>query len=156
VFLPIDPMADENQEISNKFLVNFLLNGGNYLHWARAFKLALGGQSKLKHILDRTKNLGKNLATEVENKNEASEAVVEKQGKDVEWEVNDLQVMSQILNSIEPKLYGIFDYTNSSKELWDSIFEMYRNANNSSRVFEIEQSISSLKQEQKQSFLWKL
>jgi gag-polypeptide of LTR copia-type len=61
--------------------------------------------------------------------------------------------MSQILNSIEPKLYGIFAYTNNSKELWDSIFEMYGNANNSSRVFEIQQSISSLKQEQDQSFL---
>jgi hypothetical protein len=67
--------------------------------------------------------------------------------------VNDLRVMSQILNSIEPKLYGIFAYTNNSKELWDSIFEMYGNANNSSRVFEIQQSISSLKQEQDQTFL---
>ena len=111
LFFFIDSMTYE--EKSNKSLVNFLLNGDNYLNWARAIRLALGGQSKLEHILGRTKSSGKDPLTDEE-----------KQRKEVEWEMNDLRIMSRILNSIEPKLYGIFAYTNTSKELWDSIFEM--------------------------------
>jgi gag-polypeptide of LTR copia-type len=66
IFVPIGPIADEINEKSNKLLVNFLLNGDNYLNWARAIKLALGGQSKLEHILGRTKTVGETLATETE------------------------------------------------------------------------------------------
>jgi hypothetical protein len=65
---------------------------------------------------------------------------VKGKGKDVEWEVNDLRVMSQILNSIEPNLYNFFAYTNTAKELLDSIFKICENANNFSRVFEIQQT----------------
>jgi gag-polypeptide of LTR copia-type len=50
-------MGDENQEKSNKSLVNFLLNGDNYLTWARAMKLALGGQSKIQHIFGKTETV---------------------------------------------------------------------------------------------------
>lgn len=67
------------EEKSSKSLVNFLLNGDNYLNWARAIRLALGGQSKLEHILGRTKSSGKDPLTDEE-----------KQRKEVEWEMNDL------------------------------------------------------------------
>jgi Reverse transcriptase (RNA-dependent DNA polymerase)/Integrase core domain/gag-polypeptide of LTR copia-type/GAG-pre-integrase domain len=140
-----------SEERSNKSLVNFLLNGDNYLTWARAMKVALGGQKKIQHIKGRS-------VTEEELPTEATpadklKAQAAKKKEDEEWEANDLQVMSQILNSIEPKLYGIFAYANTSKELWDTIYDMYGDANNSSRIFEIQQTISSLKQGQDQSFL---
>jgi hypothetical protein len=61
--------------------------------------------------------------------------------------------MSWILNSMEPKIYGIFVYSNTVEEMWKSIYEMYSNSNNSARVFEIQQSIASLKQAQDQSFI---
>ncbi|XP_020266649.1 uncharacterized protein LOC109842153 [Asparagus officinalis] len=102
VFLPSESMAAENQKNSTKSLTNFLLNGDNYLQWARIVKLALGGESKLEHILGRVKSVDETLETE---------------GKDVEWAVNDLRVMSWILNSMEPKTYGIFAYANTAKEL---------------------------------------
>jgi gag-polypeptide of LTR copia-type len=66
----------ENQEKSNKSLVNFLLNGDNYLTWARAIKLALGGQSKLEHIFGKIETIGQTPTTEEEK--------TMKKGKDVE------------------------------------------------------------------------
>jgi Integrase core domain/gag-polypeptide of LTR copia-type/GAG-pre-integrase domain len=140
-----------SEERSNKSLVNFLLNGDNYLTWARAMKVALGGQKKVQHIKGRSEIVEE--LSETATEEEKTKAQAEKKKKDEEWEASDLQVMSQILNSIEPKLYGIFAYANTSKELWDTIYDMYGDANNSSRIFEIQQTISSLKQGQDQPFL---
>jgi hypothetical protein len=44
-------------------------------------------------------------------------------------------------------------YSNSTKELWDSLYEMYGLANNSSRIFELQQEMFSLKQNSEQPFI---
>jgi hypothetical protein len=33
---------------------------------------------------------------------------------------------------MDPKVYEVFAYANAAKELWDSLYEMYGNVNNSS------------------------
>jgi hypothetical protein len=105
----------------NQSLTNFLLDGTNYLPWACAIKISLSGKLKLEHILDQ-------LSTA-----EGTPTI-----KSPTWVANDLCVMSCIFNSMEPKIYNIFAYSNSAKQLWDSLFEMYKNSNNSSKVFEIQ------------------
>jgi hypothetical protein len=54
-----------------------------------------------------------------------------------EWVANDLYVMSLLCNAMEPKVYEIFVFASSAKKIWDSLYEMYGNLNNSSRIFEI-------------------
>lgn len=130
-------MANSNN--SQSPLTNLMLNGTNYIQWARAVKVGLGGRSKLEHI------------TGLVEKPDGTTTTVINKNKD--WIAMDLCVMSWIFNTMEPKIYGIFAFSNTAKELWDSLFEMYGNSNNSSRVFEIQQNISSLKQGHDQTFL---
>jgi gag-polypeptide of LTR copia-type len=138
-------MADFNQKGSvAQSLTNFLLNGENYMPWARAVKLALHGRGKLNHILGKPADVST-------TKDDPKKS--DKKEKDVEWEASDSWVMSWILNSMEPKIYGIFVYSNTAEEMWKSIYEMYGNPKNSARVFEIQQSIASLKQAQDQPFM---
>jgi gag-polypeptide of LTR copia-type/Integrase core domain/GAG-pre-integrase domain len=130
-------MANTNSRNStNQNLTNFLLNGANYLTWAQAVKLALGGKSKLGHITGTTKA-----------------PTDKKDSKYDEWEANDLYVMSLLCNAMEPKVYEIFAFANSAKEMWESLYEMYGNSNNSSRIFEIQQKLVTLNQEPDQSVM---
>ena len=68
------------------------------------------------------------------------------------WRASDLTVMYGILNCMEPQIYAIFAYANTAKELWDSLSQMYGQANNASRIFELQQSITNSKQGDNQSF----
>jgi gag-polypeptide of LTR copia-type len=42
------------KNLTNSSLTNILLNGKNYLPWARAITVALGGKSMLGHITGKT------------------------------------------------------------------------------------------------------
>jgi truncated hemoglobin YjbI len=53
---------------------------------------------------------------------------------------------------MEPQIYGIHAYADTTKELWDSLYQMYGQANNASRIFELQQNIANSKQEANQSF----
>jgi gag-polypeptide of LTR copia-type len=125
-------MAQQPQKSSsNQPLTNFLLNGSNYLSWVCAGSIAQGGRSKKGHIVGASKP----------------------GDKKEEWRANNLSVMSWIFNSMEPSIYEIFDYSNTAKEVWDALHEMYDNVNNSSRIFEIQQEMGSLKQGSDQPFI---
>ncbi|GAV87510.1 UBN2_3 domain-containing protein, partial [Cephalotus follicularis] len=63
-----------------------------------------------------------------------------------EWEDNDNQVMSWLFNSMEPQVYEIFAYSETSKALWDFQRDMYGHVENASRVFELQQEISKIEQ----------
>jgi Integrase core domain/gag-polypeptide of LTR copia-type/GAG-pre-integrase domain len=127
-------MTTEGKDSSQR-LTNFLFNGENYRPWARAATVALGGKGKDGYITGSTP------------KPEAKETA-----KLAEWVTNDLFVLSLLFNSMEPRIYEIFAYATSAKELWDSLYEMYGQAQNASRVFELQQSIINTKQTEKQSF----
>jgi gag-polypeptide of LTR copia-type len=129
-------MADTNSKTStNQSLTNFLLNGTNYQTWAQAVKLVLGGKSKLGHITGTTK------------------APTEAGTKFDEWVANDLCVMSLLCNAMKPKVYEIFAFASSAKEMWYSLYEMYGNSNNSSRIFEIQRKLVTLNQEPGQTVM---
>jgi gag-polypeptide of LTR copia-type len=128
-------MAETSQKTSSNYsLTNILLNRSNYLLWARAVTIALGGLSKEGHITSISK----------------SDETYEK--KKAEWRASGQYVMSWLFNSMDPNIYEIFAYSNSAQELWDSLYKMYGFANNSSRIFEI-QELFSLKQSSDQSFI---
>ncbi|GKF16345.1 hypothetical protein Tco_0061263, partial [Tanacetum coccineum] len=56
-------------------------------------------------------------------------------------------VMSWILNSMEHNIAEIFSYSESSKDLWEAVRDMYGNQNNSSRIFQIQLDIANLRQD---------
>ncbi|GAV62908.1 UBN2_3 domain-containing protein [Cephalotus follicularis] len=68
------------------------------------------------------------------------------------WRSSDNQVMTWIFNSMEPEVYEIFAYSETAKELWDSVKEHYGNQNNISRVFDLQQEVCQTKQLPTQSF----
>ena len=89
---PID--ANPNQR-----LTSVPLNEYNYLSWSRAIILALGGRSKLSFISEQTKAPKKG-SPEYEA-----------------WLSSDQLVMSWLLNSMDPKISDIFNYSESSSHL---------------------------------------
>jgi gag-polypeptide of LTR copia-type len=99
-------------------LTNLVLDGKNYIQWARVVKVGLGGRSKLEHITGLVEKPDGTISTEID--------------KNKDWIARDLCVMSWIFNTMEPKIYEIFAFSNTAKELWDSLFEMYGNSNKSS------------------------
>jgi len=101
-------------EGNSQRLTSILLNGRNFLPWSRAVTIALGGRSRLGHITGQTK------------------APDESHPNFEEWQASDHGVMTWIFNSMEPKIYEIFAYSDSAKTLWDSLSEMYGQANNAS------------------------
>ncbi|GAV76770.1 UBN2_3 domain-containing protein [Cephalotus follicularis] len=102
--------------------------------WARAISVALGGRSKIGHIMG--------IVTPPAATDDKFES----------WRSSDNQVMTWIFNSMEPEVYEIFAYSEIAKELWDSIKEHYGNQNNISRVFELQQEVCQTKQLPTQSF----
>ncbi|KAM1643527.1 hypothetical protein ACFX2K_013337 [Malus domestica] len=103
----------------NQRLNSILLNEFNYLPWAKAISLALGGRSKLGYVHGATQALA------------ATSPTFES------WLCKDQLVMSWLLNSMEHRIPEIFSYSESSMHLWNQVKEMYGNQNNVARVFQL-------------------
>ncbi|KAB2611860.1 hypothetical protein D8674_019892 [Pyrus ussuriensis x Pyrus communis] len=110
----------------NQRISSVLLNEFNYLPWARAVSLALGGRSKLGFI---------------DGSFPAPGVTSPEYGR---WLCKDQLVMSWLLNSMERKIAEIFSYSESSLTLWTTVKEMYGNQNNSARIFQLKKDISSV------------
>nr|XP_011457403.1 PREDICTED: uncharacterized protein LOC105349435 [Fragaria vesca subsp. vesca] len=115
----------------NLRLCSVLLTEYNYFSWSKAVTLALGGKSKLGFV---------NGVIPMPEINSATYDA---------WLCKDQLVMSWLLNSMEPKIAEIFNYSESSMHLWKNVNEMYGNQNNSARVFQLKKDIASLQQEEK-------
>ncbi|KAM1857263.1 hypothetical protein ACFX14_007391 [Malus domestica] len=112
----------------NQRLCSVLLNEFNYLSWSSVVSLALGGRSKLGFINGSSKP--------PESTSPTYNA----------WHSTDQLVMSWLLNSMELKLSELFNYSESSLLLWESVKDMYGNQNNSVCIFQLKKSVASLKQ----------
>ncbi|GKF14941.1 retrovirus-related pol polyprotein from transposon RE2, partial [Tanacetum coccineum] len=106
-----------------------MLNEFNYLPWSRAITIALGGRSRLGFINGKNVNPG---VTSPEYE---------------AWLSKDQMVMSWILNSMEHNIAEIFSYSESSKDLWEAVRDMYGNQNNSACIFQIQLDIANLRQD---------
>ncbi|GLJ53720.1 hypothetical protein SUGI_1146300 [Cryptomeria japonica] len=107
------------------------INGINYVAWSRAVTLSLGGKKKFGFV-----NGDKKCPQNTES------------GYD-DWISNDQLVRSWLLNSMETHIAEIFTFSNSAKELWDSIAELYGNQNNAARIFELTLEIAAAQQGEK-------
>ena len=107
-------------------LTSILLNDFNYISWANAMSLALGGRQKLSFISEKAKVPALS--------SEEYEA----------WNAQDQMVRAWILNSMEPKLQQIFQYSDSALSMWSAIKNLYGDLNNAARVFQIKRDLAEL------------
>ncbi|GAV82301.1 UBN2_3 domain-containing protein, partial [Cephalotus follicularis] len=106
----------------------------NYFPWARAVIIALRGCSKLGYVNG-----------EIAKPNASDPNFLD-------WEMNDNNVMTWLFNSMDPSIYDIFPYSETTRDLWTALKEMYGHADNSSRIFEIQQELVNIVQAPNQSF----
>ena len=112
-------------------LFSALLNEYNYLPWSRVVSLALGGKRKLGFV---------NGSIEA---HEITSPTYEA------WLCTYQLVMSLLLNTMEKHVAEIFSYSESSRDLWNLVKDMYGNQNNYERVFQLKKDIASVQQEGK-------
>lgn len=62
------------------------------------------------------------------------------------WEAENSTIMALLINSMEPRIGRTYLFYKTSKEIWDSMQEMYSDLENSSQWFEIRSTIRSTKQ----------
>jgi len=101
------------------------LNGPNCLLWAQQFRIFIGAQNKLVHLLQ--------------------DPPVTSNPTYVAWLTRDYSLMTWLLNSLE-KISGSVIFLTTSKEMWDTLKVMYCNEKNPSRMFEIYERLFELKQ----------
>ncbi|XP_026408129.1 uncharacterized protein LOC113303313 [Papaver somniferum] len=63
-----------------------------------------------------------------------------------EWISQDHLVMTWLLNSMEPTISNVFNFSESSKDMWDSVAELYGNQNNAARIFQLQHEIAAATQ----------
>jgi gag-polypeptide of LTR copia-type len=124
----IKPNIDFN---SAQRLTNFLLNGRNYIPWARATRTALKGKDLLGHIT----------GSKVRPKEETNEQE--------EWDIIDSQVVTLISNSLELQLTETF-YCETTAELWKEIEGQFGNQKNHSQIYQLQREIAQISQENRE------
>jgi len=111
------------------------LNGSNYLLWAHAFRIFIGAQNKLAHLLQPPP--------------------ADTDPTNVTWLTGDYSDMTWLLNSLEEKINGSVIFLTTAMDMWDTLKVMYDNEN-PSRVFEIYEHLFELKQKERYvCILWR-
>lgn len=108
--LMVPKMSDTFKDL--KFSV--ILNGNNYLLWKRTTTNVLGGRKLTKYIestYDELKVLNEDL------------------DKDT-WRQGDLNVLSALHCSLEASILEGYSYCESTKELWDTLANVFGNESN--------------------------
>jgi hypothetical protein len=62
-------------------------------------------------------------------------AKVQSAKTDPNWEINDINVMNWLLNSMEPKISRLFVYLESAKEIREETKEMFGQEQNLAYIF---------------------
>ncbi|KAL0796315.1 hypothetical protein Bca101_067692 [Brassica carinata] len=128
---------DSNNNNNRTLSIPVTLKRVNYLLWARMVKISLGGKGLWSHV-----------STEAAPKQtiqgeDGKEMVVADEGK---WGQEDLMVLTALLSSLEPAIMESYSYCETTKQLWDTLYKVYGNVSNLTRVFEVKRAINALSQ----------
>ncbi|KAG7536931.1 Reverse transcriptase RNA-dependent DNA polymerase [Arabidopsis suecica] len=126
--LTVQKMSDSFKDL--KFSVT--LNGNNYLLWKRTTTNVLGGRKLTKYIEDTY-----------------DEAKAKEEGLDEDtWRQSDLNVLSALHCSLDAAILEGYSYCETSKELWDTLANVFGNETNLTRVYHIKKALGELSQEE--------
>ena len=130
-------MENNNNNNNQRLSIPVTLKGINYLLWAMMVKIALGGQGLWSHVSTET---APKLTTQGED---GKEMVVADEDK---WGQEDLLVLTALLSSLEPAIMESYSFYETTKQLWDTLYKVYGNVSNLTRVFEVKRAINALNQ----------
>ncbi|KAL4273191.1 hypothetical protein GQ457_13G016310 [Hibiscus cannabinus] len=123
-------MASSNSQENNPIAITcHRLNGNNYVEWSQYVKIFLSGRERYGYVTGATKEPASTAA------NYAS------------WVRDDNQVMSWLLNSMQPDINKNFLLYTTYTSIWEAAKETYSSSNNISELFRLEGQAFSLKQE---------
>ena len=105
--------------------ISVVFKGSNYLVWSRLMKTALGGQGLWEHCLQAAP---KQTSTK--------------------WQQEDLLVLSVLQSSLAVPIMESYSHCESAKELWETLYKVYGNSSNLTRVYELKKAINNLSQEE--------
>ncbi|XP_078156597.1 uncharacterized protein LOC144552491 [Carex rostrata] len=132
-------MAQEGQhEATNSSkLTNMLLNGRNYLTWAKAAARAISGREMREYIT------GENKIPEFANPLLPTEPEKKAMRK---WRTQNDKIITWLTNSMEPSVAELFLLPDTAFELWEAVKAMYGQQNNYSRIYQLKIEIQQEKQ----------
>ncbi|KAG7536916.1 GAG-pre-integrase domain [Arabidopsis suecica] len=126
---------DEMSSLHSK-IIPVILKGGNYLLWSRTTRSALCSRGLWNHIV----------------REEAPKETTTRDGQEIvlvdeeKWFQEDQSVLVLLRNSLESSILEAYSYCETPKELWDTLFNVFGNLSNLSRVFEVKKAINDLSQ----------
>ncbi|KAL0753107.1 hypothetical protein Bca101_090775 [Brassica carinata] len=123
---------------NNRISIPVTLKGINYLLWARMVKIALGGKGLWSHVSAEA-------APKKTTQGEDGQEIVVATDED-KWAQEDLMVLTVLLSSLEPAIMESYSYCETTKQLWDTLYKVYGNTSNLTRVFEVKRAINTLNQ----------
>lgn len=100
------------------------LNGNNYTIWAKSVSLYICRKGKLGYIDGKIPKPNLSVITYTD------------------WEINDRIVMWWLLNSMSPKIAESFLFLDSTKEIWDSVSEIYDTRENLTHIYLLQHEIN--------------
>jgi hypothetical protein len=112
-------------------LISKPLNGDNYSTWERAMTLALNSKNKLGFVNGSIKALSEEI-----NREEYAA-----------WSQCNDMVHYWIINTLSPEISDSVIYYSTAHEVWEDLHERFSQSN-APRIFEIQQDIACLRQEQ--------
>ena len=112
-------------------MIPVVLKGPNYLLWSRLVKTALGGKGLWVHC---TQAAPKQTGGGLEDRKK--------------WQQKDLLVLPILQSSLTDSLMETYLHCESAKELWETLYKVYGNSSNLSRVYELKKAINDLSQEE--------
>lgn len=104
------------------------LNGHNYLQWSQSMKMFLSGRSRDDYL---TGNIVPPLSTDPLYRS---------------WRAENNQVMSWLINSMNPEISENFLLYTTAKDIWDAVRETFSNTDNTSEIFHVESLIHDIRQ----------
>ena len=121
-----------------------ILRGINYLLWARTTRTVLCGRGLWSHV--ETLQAPSSTITK-EDQEDSSKGKVEDMAEENKWFQSDQTVFGLLQNSLDPPIIEAYSYCETTKELWDTLKNVYDNISNLTRVFEVKRAINNLSQE---------
>ncbi|CDY72286.1 BnaUnng05000D, partial [Brassica napus] len=132
----------ETTNFSKLITVPVALKGGsNYLMWSQLVRTTIGRLGLWNHITD---DGPEPVAKEDEEEGDGKTLAVAEAKR---WVQEDLMVLSVLHASLELPILEAYVHFETPKRLWDMLHKRYGNKSNISRVFDLKQTISALKQD---------
>ena len=126
-----NPYFTHHSDHPGLVLISKSLNGDNYSAWKRAMILALNSKNKLGFVNGSIK---------------APSEEIDPEGYATWSRCNDM-VHSWIVNTLNPEIVDNVIYYSTAYEVWEDLRERFSQSN-AHRIFEIQQDIACLRQEQ--------